>query len=264
MFFYYMRRRQRGNISASHLEVEAQLLTSLPDEPQDWRRLDAMGMLHLKMAEANLATTAPMGTPVIWSPAGNYVGIYWQYGHAHPIPAQAMECTPKEDTAGIAVGNGFDDVGTFNMVGTYKLAKLKLTKQYVPGSGDPRENLGHAVELRLTCCDLFATLPSRAPELQSWGCPPGNVGFYGTWHVRTRNYKGDAEMCLWLPPVPVVIGYVITQTMTSMMQAIPYDSNGDGVVDASQTRQTYTMSTTTQAQYGIQLQSPFGPKAEVV
>ena len=260
MFFYYMRRRrQRGNTSA---QLETQLLTSGPakaDEPQDWRRLDAVGMLHLKMAEANLATTAPMGTPVVWSPAGNYVGIYWQYGRAHPIPAQAMGCTPKEDTAGIVVGNGFDDVGTFNMVGTYKLAMLKLTKQYVPGTGDPRENLGHAVELRLTCCDLFAALPSRAAELQSWGCPPGNVGFYGTWHVRTRKYKGDGEMCLWLPPVPVVIGYVITQTMTSTTQAVSYDSNGDGVVDASQTTQTFTI-TPTQAQYGIQLQDPFGPK----
>jgi hypothetical protein len=119
--------------------------------------------------------------------------------------------------------------------------------------------LGHAVELRLTCCDLFAALPSRAAEFQSWGCPPGNVGFYGTWHVRTRKYKGDGEMCLWLPPVPVVIGYVITQTMTSTTQAVSYDSNGDGVVDASQTTQTFTI-TPTQAQYGIQLQNPFGPK----
>ena len=31
----------------------------------------------------------------------------------------------------------------------------------------------------------------------------------GTWHVRTRHYSGDAEMVLWLPPVPVVIGHVV-------------------------------------------------------
>ena len=211
-------------------------------------------------AAANLAKTTPMGVPVGSTPAGNYCGIYWQYGRSHPIPAQAMGCTPSDETAGYAFGNGVDDVGTFNMSGTYKLAKLKLTKQYVPGTGDPRENLGHAVELRLTCCDLFAALPSHAAELQSWGCPPGNAGFYGTWHVRTRNYNGDAEMVLWLPPVPVVVGHTITQTLTTTTQTMVVDSNGDGVADGTQMMQTSAMTTTSQVQWGLQLQNPFGPK----
>ena len=116
-----------------------------------------------------------------------------------------------DDTSGTAAGSGFDDVGTFNTMGTYRANKLALTKQYVAGTGDPRENLGHAVELRLTSCVLGSAIPERAAELESWGAPPGVVGFFGTWHIRTRNYKGDAEMCLWLPAVPVVAGYVIQQ-----------------------------------------------------
>ena len=56
----------------------------------------------------------------------------------------------------------------------------------------------------------------------------------GTWHVRTPNYRGDAEMVLWLPPVPVVIGYRITQavvnTQTVMQQAV--DGDGDPTSDS--------------------------------
>ena len=79
-------------------------------------------------------------------------------------------------------------------------------------TGDQKENKGHFVELRLTCCVLDAALPERAAELRRWGEPAHAIGFYGTWHVRTAGYRGDAEMCLWLPPQPVPIGYVIQQT----------------------------------------------------
>ena len=58
-----------------------------------------------------------------------------------------------------------------------------------------------------------APLPSRRSvnELRACGCPEGAVGLFGTWHIRVPNggYEGDAEMCLWLPPEPVAIGYVV-------------------------------------------------------
>ena len=146
--------------------------------------------------------------------------------------AQEVVLQP-DGVSGTAVGNGFDTVGTFNVSGEFKMARLCLTKQYVLGTGDPRENSGHAVELRLIASELHAALPERSAELLRWGAPLGVVGFYGTWHIRTRKYCGDAEMCLWLPPVPVVIGYTITQTVTNVQtfQSVAIDTDGDGKAD---------------------------------
>lgn len=175
------------------------------------RGLDRAAQHALDAAESKLRRTTPMGTPVGQTPAGNYVGLYYQYGRTHPIPAQSLACTASsaDGTTGAVDGRGFDDVGQFHVSGTFSGAKLALRKQYIPGTGDARENLGHAVELRLTLCDMHAVLPERSHELSRYGAPPGTVAFYGTWHVRTRNYKGDAEMVLWLPPVPVVVGHMI-------------------------------------------------------
>ena len=38
------------------------------------------------------------------------------------------------------------------------------------------------------------------------GAPPHAIGWFGTWHVRTFNYRGDAMMALWLPPTHVPVG----------------------------------------------------------
>lgn len=153
------------------------------------------------------------------TPAGNYVGVYWQYGRCHPIPAQQLTCTVVDATTGTALGHGFDDVGTFNTQGTYRAVRLVLTKQYVPGTGNPRENRGHAVALRLTYSALYETLPDRAAELQRYGAPA--QGFYGTWHIRLPDYQGDAEMCLWLPAAPVVVGYVVTAVPVPLQPVVP-------------------------------------------
>ena len=51
-------------------------------------------------------------------------------------------------------------------------------------------------------------LPERAAELTRWGCPANAIGLFGTLHVRTPSYCGDAEMLLWLPPgPPVAVGH---------------------------------------------------------
>ena len=219
--------------------------------PNQWLKLDRRGRRVMQQAEVRLARTTPLGIPVGQSPAGVYVGVCetsriptptprhrpvtytpfatapcpsrsgspvpletdWQYGACHPVAAMQLECSALDDTSGAAQGGGFDDIGTFNAAGEYKNNKLALTKQYVRGTGNARENRGHAVALRLTCCELSAALPERAAELESWGMPSGTVGFYGTWHVRTRSYSGDAEMVLWLPPVTVVTGYLIQKQL---------------------------------------------------
>lgn len=165
---------------------------------------------------------AAIGTPVGATPEGNYVGVYWQYGRAHPLAAQHLRCALGADgTSGSATGHGADDVGSFGVRGAFSGARLSLTKRYVRGTGDPHENKGHAVELRLVCCALDAALPERAMELQRWGMPPGAIGFYGTWHVRTARYRGDAEMVLWLPPSAVPVGFVIAQSSEPVAVGLP-------------------------------------------
>lgn len=177
------RRRMRDGPKMDRSTV----FTLRPDEPSEWRTVDFTAMEHIQASQWKLRRCVPQCVPVGSTPAGAYVGIYWQYGSTHPIPAQQLACVASSGTSGTAEGHGVDDVGQFNVRGAYNHIKLALTKQYVPGTGNPQENLGHAVQLRLTCCELAAALPSRAVELQQWGAPPGTVGFFGTWHVRTDN-----------------------------------------------------------------------------
>ena len=157
------------------------------------------------------ARAARVGVAVGSTPTGNYVGLYWQYGRCHVIPAQALECQENASSSGdgTVAGHGFDDVGSFHVRGQYAVARVALTKQYVPYTGNSAENKGHRVELRLQLCDCHASSPERSADLRMYGCPEGAVGYFGSWHVRTSHYRGDAEMCLWLPPAPVPIGYVL-------------------------------------------------------
>jgi len=180
---------------------------------------------------------APMAVPVGATPGGNFVGCYWQDNQCHPIAAQELRCVPIDDRRGEASGHGFDAVGTFSLRGEYVGARLALTKLYVTGTGDPTENYGHTVELRLEYCQLAAGLPpSQAADLAACGAPPGVVGLLGSWHLRRGDkHDGchdDAEMVLWLPVETVTIGYVIPMAVAMPIeQAVPM-----GVaVDASTT-----------------------------
>ena len=125
--------------------------------------------------------------------------MYWQYGRAHYIRAHRLQCTATtpDGTLGRVDGGGSDDVGEFTLSGTYESLRLVLTKTYIAGTGDPRENKGHTVRLRLTLTDLHAVVPAVA-------APPGTLGFFGTWHVRTSAYNGDAEMALWRDDLGIV------------------------------------------------------------
>jgi hypothetical protein len=175
--------------------------------------LDSRAFAAMQTVDARLALATPIGTPIGSTPAGNYVGLYAQYGLVHPIPAQQLACTPSnaDGTHGTVTGFGHDDVGQFTVHGQYANSRMALRKQYIRGTGNPNENFGHSVLLRLTRCELAAALPSHM-HVEQWGVPHGHIGFVGTWHVRTAGYRGDAEMCLWLPPVPVVVGHVISES----------------------------------------------------
>ena len=228
-----------------------------------WDALDANGSACAREAYLKIVTgTEQMATPVGATPAGNYVGLYWQYGRAFPVPAQRLQCSARGPTAGIGQGNGTDKVGKFRLTGRYELARLLLKKKYVLGTGNKKENLGQTVQLRLHCCELMAAVPGHAAELCAWGAPPGVVGFYGTWHVRTAKYNGDGEMCLWLPPKAVLIGHVITQVVTKNVTHVATDVDGDQVADRVDTQTITTVTQTQTAEWRTQLQHPFGPKAE--
>ena len=175
---------------------------------------------HATSARAKALAGGAFARPAGSTPAGNYVGLYWQYGVAHPIPAQQIAATATSDTAGVFAGQGVDDVGSFELSGDFEGALLSLRKRYIPGTGNPRENLGHTVSIELTCCDLDAALPEggRAPGV---GGAAGAIGFYGVWHVVVPGFEDLGEMCLWLPPVPVVVGYRITRTVMSGAMGVP-------------------------------------------
>ena len=158
------------------------------------------------------------------------------------------------------------------LCGSYKHTQLALSKTYVVGTGDAAENRGHTVQLRLTCAPLLEALggdPAQAADLHTCGVVAGQIGFYGTWHVRHERADGscfhdDAEMCLWLPPEPVVIGYKLTisHTVSTATQQLATDYDGDGTADQLATTSSQTVSTTTtkQALYGRRLRNPLGPK----
>ena len=65
------------------------------------------------------------------------------------------------------------------------------------------------MELRLQYCDCYASSPERSHDLRRHGAPDHVLGYFGSWHVRTPNYRADAEVCLWLPPEPVPVGYIL-------------------------------------------------------
>ncbi|CAF5053614.1 unnamed protein product [Rotaria sp. Silwood1] len=77
--------------------------------------------------------------------------------------------------------NGTDDVGSFDVTGSYSTDGncMTLQKKYKRGTDDPRENLGHEVKIDLKWND----------QTQQ---------FDGQWIVRTANYSGQDKFELKL------------------------------------------------------------------
>ena len=89
-------------------QMAAQSATALPRDinathmPPAWHNVDARARQVMARAEARLARSS-IGPPLDGA-SGNYVGLYWQYGRAHPIPAQSLACTPTEAVVGTSSG----------------------------------------------------------------------------------------------------------------------------------------------------------------
>jgi len=69
-------------------------------------------------------------------------------------------------------GSGTDDVGTFTIEGIYsdKTNRIGLTKKYIPGTGNPSQNLGHEVTIQL-----------------EWNARTRQ--FDGKWYIQTSEYE---------------------------------------------------------------------------
>jgi len=213
------------------------------------------------LARLKALTGGQFARPAGSTPQGNYVGVYFQYRQTHPIPAQQLSCildNGPDSQDGTCGGGGVDDVGEFQITGVFRGPFVELTKIYKLGTGNPDENKGHTVTITLTCCDLVAAVPELSAELMAWGMPPGTVGFYGFWKVEQGGFQDIGEMCLWLPPVPVVVGYKVTRTMTTTTSTSNVDTDGDGAVDATVMTQANTTTETVEQQIAMQAPNPYG------
>ena len=101
--------------------------------------------------------------------SGKYGGFYAQYTKTHYIPRFTLNF---ED--GNVSGQGYDNVGSYNITGRYNdnNKRMALTKTYIHGTGNPNENMGHNVYLRL-----------------QWN--EQSKRFEGKWYVKTIYYKGS-------------------------------------------------------------------------
>ena len=103
---------------------------------------------------------------------GYYRGGYLQYGTLYIIPR--FKLTFADDKV---AGYGTDNVGDYNMAGTYsrESERMALCQTYIEGTGDPTQNLGHSSEIRL-----------------EWD--PSTKRFAGKWYVETRLFAGTGSI----------------------------------------------------------------------
>ena len=95
-------------------------------------------------------------------------------------------------------GRGIDLVGGYKLKGTHNHENGRMTvdKKYIAGTGNPTENLGHTVKLRL----------AWDRETQE---------FIGTYHVSTSRWTGSGEWVIKAVPLTEDVApseYTITDT----------------------------------------------------
>ncbi|CAF1226655.1 unnamed protein product [Rotaria sordida] len=102
---------------------------------------------------------------------GDWMSRYYQYGQWHGPHLMSLTF---DHATGQVTGHGYDDVGKFTIDGTFseENQRIALNKTYALGTGDPKENSGHAATIQLT-----------------WNTIHGQ--FEGKWFVQTSNYRGE-------------------------------------------------------------------------
>ena len=103
---------------------------------------------------------------------GPFVGSYQQYNRSHPMKTFNL----RFDGLRTVTGSGSDTVGDYEINGVYSnnTSRMQLNKTYIRGTGDPSENLGHTVKIRL-----------------EWNAQKNE--FNGPWYVKTYKYEGTGS-----------------------------------------------------------------------
>ena len=112
--------------------------------------------------------------------SGTWKSQYCQYGKWHGPHQLSLTFTTNNTQV---KGTGCDDVGSFNISGTYstKTQRLAFEKKYQAGTGNRAENLGHKVIIQL-----------------EWNSHTNQ--FEGKWYVRTAKYSGQDKFTLKRSP----------------------------------------------------------------
>ncbi|CAF2086521.1 unnamed protein product [Rotaria magnacalcarata] len=102
---------------------------------------------------------------------GDWLSRYHQYGRWNG--PHRMSLVFDRNTNRVT-GNGSDNVGKFIIDGTFSLEnqRVAMVKTYELGTGDPKENFGHTVDLQMT-----------------WNSKNGQ--FEGKWCVNANHYRGE-------------------------------------------------------------------------
>merc|ERR1712238_532593 len=118
-------------------------------------------------------------------PSGMYVGLYEQNSQQSSLSPfqlyftqqyQENDSRKPTNTCNIT-GEGADTVGSYTMTGKTCGNNVSITKHYVPNTGDPMENLGHKVHLRLTKEGSTLT---------------------GKYYIKTHKWQGSGVYQIWL------------------------------------------------------------------
>ncbi len=114
------------------------------------------------------------GTPI------SFIGYYRQYSRFTHMPN--LKLMIKNGQAGQVEGSGRDEVGKYQLSGFITKSGLELQKNYISGTGNSRENYGHAVHISMRACLLPVVLENRQKTSIS--------GFFGYYRVPRNSTSG--------------------------------------------------------------------------
>lgn len=129
----------------------------------------------------NTASKEPCSAP------GKYTGLYNQNFEEQLMEPFELSYEPSGIPNQHTVkGKGEDRVGSFVLRGVWKGDRLAMTKQYLRGTGDPNENHGHQIHMRLAKEKTSGMVINDRPRM------------VGRYYVRTPQYSGEDHMSMWL------------------------------------------------------------------
>ena len=133
------------------------------------------------MSHLNTASKEPCSAP------GKYTGLYNQNFEEQLMEPFELSYEPSGIPNQHTVkGKGEDRVGSFVLRGVWKGDRLAMTKQYLRGTGDPNENHGHQIHMRLAKEKTSGMIINDRPRM------------VGRYYVRTPQYSGEDHMSMWL------------------------------------------------------------------